>query len=224
MLDLIGSASRAGDGLSRRNFIRVGGLAAGGLTLANSLRAESTSDKKPARRKAVIQIWQAGGPSHIDMYDLKPGTPSEFRGEFKPVPTNVPGIEISEHLPLQAQIMDKLAIVRSATHTNAGHGMGSQWMLTGYQPTIEVGNNIYPACGSIVAKMIGANAESLPAYVNLPNSLGLGKAAYLGASFNPFAPDSDPNQDGFNVRNLKLPGRVNLSRLERRQEIGRAHV
>ena len=217
MLDLIGPGSRNCDGVSRRDFIRVGGLAAGGLTLANTLQAESTTADKPARRKAVIQIWQAGGPSHIDMYDLKPGAPSEFRGEFKPIPTNVPGIEIGEHCPLQAQVMDKLAIVRSATHTNAGHGMGSQWMLTGYQPTIEVNNNIYPACGSVVARMRGANAESLPAYVNLPNSLGLGKAAYLGASFNPFAPDSDPNQDGFNVRNLKLPGRVSLSRLERRQ-------
>lgn len=217
MLDLVGPGTRNCDGVSRRDFIRVGGLAAGGLTLANTLRAESTSDAKPARRKAVIQIWQAGGPSHIDMYDLKPDAPSEFRGEFKPIPTNVPGIEIGEHCPLQAQIMDKLAIVRSATHTNAGHGMGSQWMLTGYQPTIEVNNNIYPACGSVVARMRGANAESLPAYVNLPNSLGLGKAAYLGASFNPFSPDSNPNDDGFNVRNLKLPGRVSLSRLERRQ-------
>lgn len=217
MLDLIGSSVRTCDGISRRNFIRVGGLAVGGLTLAGTLRAENSSEAKPTRRKAVIQIWQAGGPSHIDMYDLKPHAPSEFRGEFKPVPTSVPGIEISEHLPLQAQIMDKLSIVRSAFHTNAGHGMGSQWMLTGYQPTIEVNNNIYPATGAVVAKMRGANAESLPAYVNLPHSLGLGKAAYLGASFNPFSPDSDPNNDGFNVRNLKLPGRVPLARLERRQ-------
>ena len=92
MLDLIGPGTRTCDGVSRRDFIRVGGLAAGGLTLANTLRAESTTGDKPARRKAVIQIWQAGGPSHIDMYDLKPGAPSEFRGEFKQIPTNVPGI------------------------------------------------------------------------------------------------------------------------------------
>ena len=78
------------------------------------------------------------------MYDLKPDAPAEFRGEFKPIATNVPGIEIGEHLPLQAKIMDKLSIVRSAYHTNAGHGMGSQWMLTGWQPTIEVNDNIYP--------------------------------------------------------------------------------
>jgi Hypothetical protein len=113
--------------------------------------------------------------------------------------------------------MDKLSVVRSAFHTNAGHGMGSQWMLTGWQPTIEVNDNIFPCLGSVVAKMRGANDPGLPAYVNLPRPLGLGKAAYLGASFNPFSPDSDPNQDGFQVRNLKLPGRVDVARLDRRE-------
>jgi hypothetical protein len=153
------------------------------------------------------------------MYDLKPDAPAEIRGEFRPVKTNVSGIDISEHLPHQAKIMDKLALVRSAFHTNAGHGMGSQWMLTGYQPTIEVNDNIYPSCGSVVAKMRGPNSAGLPAYVNLPRPVGLGKAAYLGASYNPFSPDSDPNQDGFAVRNLKLPGRVPAARLERRKAL-----
>jgi hypothetical protein len=168
---------------------------------------------------AVILVWLAGGPSHIDMYDLKPQAPAEFRGEFHEIDTCVSGIRISEHLPLQAAIMDRLAVVRSATHTNAGHGMGSQWMLTGYQPTIEVNDNIYPAVGSVASKLRGPNTPGLPAYVNLPNKLGLGKAAYLGASYNPFAPESDPNSDGFNVRNLKLPGRVGIDRLERRREL-----
>ena len=97
--------------------------------------------------------------------------------------------------------------------------MGSQWMLTGYQPTIEVNDNIYPSCGSVVAKVNGPNEPGLPAYVNLPRALGLGKAAYLGASYNPFAPDSDPNTDGFHVRNLKLPGRVQADRLGRRKDL-----
>jgi hypothetical protein len=167
----------------------------------------------------VILIWQAGGPSHLDIYDLKPNAPAEIRGEFKPINTNVPGIQISEHLPHQARIMDKLAILRSAYHTNAGHGMGSQWMLTGYQPTIEVNDNIYPSTGSVVARMRGPNEPGLPAYVNLPRVLSLGKAAYLGASYNPFAPDSDPNSPGFQVRNLRLPGRVDASRLGRRREL-----
>lgn len=209
------------DGLSRRGFLRIGSLGIGGLTLPNLLRmqAAAAADGRPVKKKAVILVWLAGGPSHIDMYDLKPAAPAEFRGEFRPVPTNVNGIEISEHLPLQAAMMDKLAIVRSGVHTNAGHGMGSQWMLTGYQPTIEVSDNIYPAIGSVVGKLQGANDPALPAYVNLPRALGLGKAAYLGASYNPFSPESDPNSDGFQVRNLKLPGRVDANRLDRRRSL-----
>lgn len=212
-------------GRSRRSFLRIGALGLGGLTLADMLRLQSyaaTQSEKnaaPLKKKSVILVWLAGGPSHIDMYDLKPKAPSEIRGEFRPIATNVSGIEICEHLPRQAQIMDKLSIVRSAFHTNAGHGMGSQWMLTGYQPTIEVNDNIYPSCGSVVSKMLGPNQPGLPAYVNLPRQLGLGKAAYLGASYNPFSPDSDPNQDGFAVRNLKLPGRVPVARLERRKAL-----
>ena len=129
----------------------------GGLTLPDLLRPRAAAAGKSGRRDtSVILLWLAGGPSHIDMYDLKPNAPAEFRGEFKPIPTNVAGIQIGEHLPRQARIMDKLAVVRSAYHTNAGHGMGSQWMLTGYQPTIEVNDNIYPAAGSVVAKMRGA--------------------------------------------------------------------
>jgi hypothetical protein len=209
------------DGLSRRALLRVGSLGLGGMTLPNLLRRQSAAavEGRPVKKKSVILVWLAGGPSHIDMYDLKPTAPAEFRGEFQPVPTNVHGIEISEHLPLQAKIMDKLAIVRSAFHTNAGHGMGSQWMLTGYQPTIEVNDNIYPCIGSVVARLQGANDPGLPAYVNLPRALGLGKAAYLGASYNPFSPESDPNSEGFQVRNLKLPGRVDGGRLDRRRNL-----
>ncbi|MDB5391278.1 MAG: hypothetical protein JWM11_6924 [Planctomycetaceae bacterium] len=219
MLDFFGKWIRNCDGVSRRNFLRVGALAAGGLTLADQLRTDASAAEsgQPARRKAVIQVWLAGGPSHIDMYDLKPHAPAEFRGEFKEIDTNVAGIRISEHLPHQAAIFDKLAVVRSGTHTNAGHGMGSQWMLTGYQPTIEVNDNIYPACGSVVSRMQGPNAAGMPAYVNLPRRLGLGNAAYLGASYNPFAPDDDPNSEGFKVRNLKMPGRVTEERLDRRR-------
>ena len=114
-----------------------------------------------ANRKSVILVWLAGGPSHIDMYDLKPNAPAEVRGEFKPISTNVPGVQIGEHLPRQAKIFDKLAVVRSAYHTNAGHGMGSQWMQTGYQATIEVNDNIYPSTGSVVVEAEGAERAGL---------------------------------------------------------------
>jgi hypothetical protein len=220
MLDFIGRGPRTCGGISRRAFLRVGALAIGGLTLPGLLRLRADETPGTSRsRKSVILIWLAGGPSHIDMYDLKPNAPAEFRGEFKPIATNVPGIQVGEYLPHQARIMDKLAIVRSAYHTNAGHGMGSQWMLTGYQPTIEVNDNIYPSTGSVVARMRGPNEPGLPAYVNLPRVLSLGKAAYLGASYNPFAPDSDPNSGNFQVRNLKLPAVVDAKRLGRRRDL-----
>ncbi len=205
---------------NRRSFLKVGTLALGGLTLPGLLAARARGAQSPGSyRKSVILIWQAGGPSHIDMYDLKPNAPAEVRGEFKPISTIVPGIQISEHLPNQAKVFDKMAVVRSAYHTNAGHGMGSQWMLTGYQPTIEVNDNIFPSTGSVVARLKGSNEPGLPAYVNLPRVLSLGKAAYLGASYNPFAPDANPNEASFQVRNLKLPGRVDAERLERRKSL-----
>ena len=220
MFDLMGQSTRTCDGISRRGFLRVGGLAFGGLTLADWTKARAaglTTGNRP--RKSVIQIWLAGGPSHLDMYDLKPLAPAEYRGEFRPISTNVPGVHFSEHLPQQAKLMDKLAIIRSVCHTNAGHGMGSQWMLTGWEPTIEISNNLFPACGSVVSSLYGANDTDMPAYVNLPRSLGLGKAAYLGASHNPFSPEDDPNRDGFQVRNLRLPGRVDAGRLDNRREL-----
>ncbi len=221
MLDILGSNTRTCDGVNRRDFLRIGGLAIGGLTLPNLLRHEAAAAEAggSSKRKSVILVWQAGGPSHLDMYDLKPTAPAEYRGEFKNIATNVSGIEIGEHCPLQAKMFDKFSVVRSATHTNAGHGMASQWMLTGYQPTIEVGDNIYPSCGSVVAALKGPNEPGMPAYCNVPNRLGLGKAAYLGASYNPFAPDSNPNDQGFQVKNMKLPGQTTLSRLERRQQL-----
>ena len=223
MLNLLGRRYRTCDGVTRRDMIRIGSLGIAGMTVPNLLRQRAVAAEagRPVKKKAVILVWLAGGPSHIDMYDLKPHAPAEFRGEYNPIATSVPGIDIGEHLPLQAQVMDKLAIVRSAFHTNAGHGMGSQWMLTGWQPTIEVNDNIYPACGAVVARLQGANDPHLPAYVNLPRLLSLGKAAYLGASYNPFSPDSDPNDNGYQVRNLKLPGRVDLARLDRRRQLMR---
>jgi hypothetical protein len=207
--------------LNRRSMLKVGALALGGLTLPGLLKARAANRQSPGSRKSVILVWLAGGPSHIDMYDLKPNAPAEVRGEFKPISTNVPGIQIGEHLPLQSRIMDKFSVVRSAYHTNAGHGMGSQWMQTGYQATIEVNDNIYPSTGSVVSKLKGPNEPGLPAYVNLPRKVSFGNAAYLGASYNPFAPDANPNDANFQVRNLKLPGRVSAERLENRKELVR---
>src|SRR5262249_15273061 len=205
---------------NRRGFFKIGALGLGGLTLPGLLAARARAGQSfSTNTKSVILVWLAVGPSHIDMYDLKPNAPAEVRGEFKPISTNLPGIQIPEHLPRQPAIFDKLSVVRSAYHTNAGHGRGSQWMQTGYQATIEVNDNIYPSTGSVVSKLKGPNEPGLPAYVNLPRKVSFGNAAYLGASYNPFAPDANPNDPGFQVRNLKLPGRVSAERLENRKKL-----
>ncbi len=217
MLNVTGPSYRCCDGVSRRSFLKVGFLGLAGLTLADHLRLKA--EGKATKDTAVILLWLGGGPSHLDMYDLKPEAPVEFRGEFKSIPTNVAGIRIGEHLPRQAKHMDKMAVVRSVTHTNAGHGMGTHWMLTGYVPTIEINDNLNPSCGSVVAKMRGANAPRLPAYVCLPSPPPSANAAYLGASYNPFNPGSDPNSPNFEVRDLRLTPRVNLDRFKDRKQL-----
>jgi hypothetical protein len=221
MLDVQGPKYRTCDGVSRRGFLRVGFLGLAGLSLADHLRLRAAAKKqgKPTSDTAVILLWLGGGPSHIDMYDLKPGAPAEFRGDFKPVKSNVPGIDVAEHLPLEARHMDKMAVVRSAAHTNAGHGMGSHWMLTGYVPTIEINDNLNPSCGSVVACMRGANAPNVPPYVCLPSPPPSANAAYLGVAYNPFSPMSDPSNPGFQVRDLKLPHRVDLARFRNRRDL-----
>src|SRR5260370_6469630 len=137
MLRVTGSPYRCCDGLTRRGFLRVGFLGLAGLTLADHLRLRSQAAEagKSTKETAVILLWLGGGPSHLDMYDLKPDAPAEFRGEFRPARTNVPGIQVGEHPPMQARVMDKISVVRSVTHTNARHGMGTHWMMTGYLPT-----------------------------------------------------------------------------------------
>jgi hypothetical protein len=221
MLEVRGSAYPCCDGVTRRSFLRVGFLGLAGLTLADRLRQKAVAAEqgRPSRDTAVILLWLGGGPSHIDMYDLKPDAPVEFRGEFKSIPTNVPGIAIGEHLPREARLMDKMAVVRSVTHTNAGHGMGTHWMLTGYVPTIEINDNLNPSCGSVVSRMRGANAPRVPAYVCLPKSPPSANAAYLGVAYNPFTPGSDPNSPHFQVRDLRLTHRVDLDRFRNRQQL-----
>ncbi|MFO0878961.1 MAG: DUF1501 domain-containing protein [Gemmataceae bacterium] len=221
MLDVLGPGYTTCDRLSRRSFLRVGALGLGGLTLADHLRAREAArqENKSTRDTAVILLWLGGGPSHLDMYDLKPDAPAEFRGEFKPIRTTVSGIDISEHLPLEAKQMHRMSIVRSGWHTNAGHGMGSHWMLTGYVPTIEINDNLHPSCGSVVAKMRGANRPRVPGYVCLPSPPPSANAAYLGVAYNPFSPMSDPSSSSFQVRDLKLPPRVDLARFHGRKDL-----
>src|SRR3954468_14712266 len=120
MLTIYGNRTRFCDGVSRRNFLKIGALGLGGLALPNLLRAESASGVGQSH-KAVIMIFLPGGPSHQDIFDLKMDAPAEIRGEFKPISTNVPGIHITEHLPKLARMMDKCTLIRSMSDCDTRH-------------------------------------------------------------------------------------------------------
>lgn len=205
--------------MGRRTFVKVGLLGLGGWTLADHLRLQADSPDLLPKDTAVIQIFMGGGPSHIDMYDLKPNAPLEIRGEFSPISSAVSGYQFSEHLPRQAAIMDRLAIVRTVQHTNPSHLPASHWMMTGYEARVSAKKNFNPSIGSVVSRLRGPNGSGMPAYVSLPKKQLIGGSAYLGLAHNPFAPDSDPSSDDFEVRNLSSVSEVASSRARDRQQL-----
>jgi hypothetical protein len=209
------------DGLSRRSFLRAGTLALGGLSLADLLRSEAhaSGDKGQGKGLSVILLWQGGGPSHIDMWDLKPQAPSEFRGSFNPIRSNLDGYQVSEHMPRTAKVCDKLAILRSVTHPDSGHESATHMLLTGYKPTNDIPANEMPSYGSIVAKEMGPRVAGFPSYVAVPRAPRSSAAAYLGVGYNPFETHGDPNQKDFKVRNLSAASGITTDRLENRREL-----
>lgn len=204
--------------LERRTLLKVGSLALGGFSLGDYLRyAAQAGAPKPPADTAVIHVFMGGGPSHIDMWDLKPQAPAEIRGEFHPISTRLPGVQISEHLPHLAGALDRVALVRSVAHANAGHLPASHWMMTGYQPAPATTSNVNPYAGAIVSKLRGPNATGMPAYVSIPRRQLLGASAYLGPAYNPFTTESDPNSPTYAVQNLNFPKGMNAARLHDRQ-------
>src|SRR5215471_9684611 len=205
-------ASRMCDGRSRRDFLRVGALGLGGLTLADLLRLRAES-KPPVRSKSVIMIYLEGGPSHIDMYDLKPNAPEGFRGEFQPIQTNVPGFDICEHMPLQARIADKMVLIRSMRFEGF-HGHHAPEVLTGFVHSItadarERANFKKPAIGSVVSWLRRGRVDAMPPYVALDNYSYPG---FLGKAHQPFVP-------GNNESPLNLAADVSSQRFRGRQDL-----
>lgn len=219
MLAITGSNYRTCDGATRRNFLKAGFLGFAGLSLADLLRARAEQGESSAPDTSCILIWKGGGPSHLDTWDMKPNAPAEYRGEFKPIATNVNGIQIGEHLPLSARQMDKFSILRSVTHGDAGHESASHYLLTGYRPTNDIPAQEMPSYGSIVAKERGPRKPGLPAYIAVPTPPRSTAAAYLGVPYNPFSVGGDPNLDQFSVKNLTLPNGISMARLENRKKL-----
>jgi hypothetical protein len=162
MLTVFNDKNRYCDGISRRSFLQVGALAMGGLSLPSILQAEQQNGTRS--HKAVIMVYLSGGLSHHDTFDLKPDAPDEIRGEFRPVPTNVNGIQISEHLPRLGRMMDKLAVVRSIVGLRDEHS--SFHTLTGYGMDITRREN-KPNAGSVISRVLGRTTPIIPAYVDL---------------------------------------------------------
>src|SRR4029453_14708490 len=152
------------DGVSRRSFLKLGAMTVGSLTLADLFRAEALAGVGSSN-KAIINVHLSGGPSHQDMFDLKPDAPAEFRGEFNPIATNVPGIEICEHLPRLAQCADKFALLRGVSHSLAAPEFGPKYMNTGNRPLPSL---VFPGYGAVVSKEL-ASPPDLPPFVAIPN-------------------------------------------------------
>ena len=220
-IDVHNGTYRCCDGISRRNFLRTGSLAFGGLSLSGLLRQQAMAAAAGGLTKdmSVILFWQGGGPSQLDMWDMKPDAPSEFRGTFNPINTNLNGLQVCEHMPRIAKICDKLTVIRSATHGDAGHESATHTLLTGYKPTNDIPANEAPSYGSVVSKEMGPRVDGFPAYMALPTAPKSSAAAYLGVAHNPFETQGDPSKDDFSVQNLKVPGGLTIDRLENRRAI-----
>ncbi len=215
MITLLGEGQgRFCDGISRRNFLRIGALSLGGLALPEVLRAQAQSGA--LSKKAIIMIFLPGGPPHQDMFDLKTEAPSEIRGEFSPIRTNVPGIQICELMPRMAGMMDKLAIIRSMVGATTSHA--SFQCMTGHDPRESQPPGGWPAFGSVLSKLRGPMDPALPPYVGLAPKMGHvpwsdpGKPGFLGPAHAPFLPNGDGKGD------LILNG-ISLERLRDRRAL-----
>jgi hypothetical protein len=198
MLKVYGPANRQTlcDGVSRRNFLRIGALGAAGITLPELLRAEAAagSTKRP---KSVILIYLVGGPPHLDMFDLKPNAPREVAGPFRPIKTNVAGVEICEHMPRLARMMDRMAVVRSIVDSQVEHDAFQSY--TGRDPKQNASGG-WPTIGATVSRLQGATDPGVPPYVSLCYPCSHGPynepgPGFLGVANSPFRPLGDGRDD-----------------------------
>ena len=191
--------------------------------------AAQTRQSAPASRCLMIFMW--GGPSHIDLFDMKPLAPAEIRGEFQPIATRVPGMEVCEHLTHFAQHTDKIALIRSMAHTDNNHSTSAHWMLTGHQHKVSAENfnargDDFPHLGSVLTHLDPGSGE-LPTFVALPEVIGTTAGAItpgqgggiLGQKYDPFRINQHPDEQNFKVPNLSLPSNVTDARMADRMQL-----
>lgn len=216
MLDLFTGPASDCSGVSRRAFVRVGGLAAFGLGLPQFLQARAKGPAAPAKAKKCILLWMQGGPSHIDTFDPKPDAPAEIRGEFGTVATTLPGVRFADVAPMLARRTDKLAVIRGHDPKNGSHGVADHLMMSGHKFNASLP---FPCFGSVVAKERGYVGGMLP-FVQLGKAIDRrfngGVAGFLGDQFNPFEVPDDPSAPRFAVRDLAVSTAAERARLDRR--------
>ncbi len=213
-------------GITRRSFLSAGTAGLAGLTLPTllDLQAAGAVDESRAKIRNCITIFLVGSPGHLDTWDMKPEAPEDVRGKFKPISTNVPGIQICEHFPLMARIMDRVALVRSLYHNTGGsHENGQRWVMTGkdFNP-----NDIQPHTGAVISRVFGPKGD-LPASIILPGKIGNTGAgplhgqtsAYLGSAHEPFFLNADPAAADFQVANLAPPAGQTELRVSARRNL-----
>ena len=202
------------DGVRRRDLLKAGALTVGGLTLPDYLRMAEAGQVTPGRATRAIFIELNGGPSHIDTFDPKPNAPDTVRGSFKPIKTNVPGIEVSEHLPKLASCMDKFVILRGVSHTLAAHRLGREYVNTGSKPIPALE---YPSYGSVLSKEHPSDPD-IPTQVAVPRSSH--GAGFLGIRYAPLETNASPSfGNPFSVRGISLGNGIGVDEVKRRQQL-----
>ena len=231
--------SRSGSRMTRRDGLKIGAIGLGGLTMPGLFRLRALAGPSgkgglvaAPKAKSVIVLFLSGGPAQMDMWDLKPDAPEEIRGTFRPIDTNVAGIRVCEHLPRMARIADKYAIVRSVHHAESAHPAAAYWMMSG-GPIARPGPDASfmsrvdrPHMGSAIAKVIGPAVPSMPAFVMVPEAMAPNgpersgqHAGFLGASFDPYRINSDPNLADYSPGVLCPPAELSPDRLRHRRAL-----
>lgn len=207
--------------MTRRELLRAGALGLGGLQLADVLAARAAAGTENADT-SIILFWMWGGPSQVETFDPKPNAPSEYRGPFRPIATNVPGIDICELFPLLAQMTDKVSLVRSLHHTMSAHNDGSIEVLTGKTPLVpdpsSTSRSDHPDFGMIASRIRGQNPKGLPQYVGIPTQPFMTQTGYLGLAHKAYV-TGDPSVEGFAPPNLTLAAGIQGERLESRRAL-----
>jgi len=208
--------------VNRRRFLQVGAVSTFGLSLPGLLRSQALAAGNRRTDINCILLWMSGGPSHHETFDPKPEATERIRGEFKPIPTAVPGVYFGEHLPRIAAALKEFSLVRSLNPRNGAHGTADAYMMSGHAYTPAM---TYPCYGSVISQQKG-DRRGMPPFLQLGTSVsdtfGGGTAGFLGNAHNPFVVPGDPNGATFSVRDVTPPRGVSFGRVERRLDMLRA--